>query len=90
MRFRLRGLSRASLRIGEAWSREREGEQFRRDASLSFSTPGLESGDSTCRPKSSCILRVKLRGEEEEDEEEEGRGRLFVGCVAAFCNTLAH
>ena len=34
-RFRLRGLSRASLRSREAWSRERE--EFRGDAPVSVS-----------------------------------------------------
>ena len=39
------GLSKGSLRIGQAWSREGEGEELRGYASLSLSRLGLEPGD---------------------------------------------
>ena len=78
-RFRLRGLSRASLRSREAWSREREGEEFRGDAPLSVSWPGLDTGDSSSdfgRLKSSLSLSLRLDGDEGRDDERRGR---FLG-----------
>ena len=69
----MRGLSGASLRSREAWSREREREEFRGEAPLSVSWPGLDPG-----------LEASGDGEEdsfrgEEAEAEEMRGRLLGG-----------
>ena len=66
-------MSGASLRIREAWSREREREEFRGEAPLSVSWPGLDPG-----------LEASGDGEEdsfggEEVEVEEMRGRLLGG-----------
>ena len=83
-RFRLRGLSRASLRSREAWSREREGEEFRGDAPLSVSWPGLDPGDSSSdfgRLKSSLSLSLRLDGDEGRDDERRGR---FLGGSGGF------
>ena len=78
-RFRVRKLSRASLRSREACSREREGEEFKGKAPLSVSWPGLDPGDSLSdsgRLKSSLSLSLRLDGDEGRNDERRGR---FLG-----------
>ena len=85
----MRGLSGASLRSREAWSREREREEFRGEAPLSVSWPGLDPGDSLSefgRLKSSLSLSLRFDGDEGRDNERRGRflgGSGGLGLVSA-------